>query len=252
MTSAQITAQLVAKNQYGSTALHIAAARGRIDVIQALFNRMTPAQITVHLMATNKDGRTPLHIAAAYGNDNVTRVLLSNPIKLAQINAQLMAADKDGLTSLQLAVMYGKDNVTRVLLNGLIPPNQITAQLMATDKDGWTVLHIAVQFGYSLETIQALLKRNAKINALTRCGYAPLHLAVYQYPRYKPRTEVARSLCEALRTKNINIREILGNATLRKDDNGRTFSAWKTDILKKENAWYKQLLQRYDVNVDNL
>lgn len=69
-------ADVEARTQWGSTALHIAAFHGRLGVIQALLAN----NANVH--AVNEDGQTPLHLARMAA---ITRALLN---KGALINAK--------------------------------------------------------------------------------------------------------------------------------------------------------------------
>ena len=65
----QLDAPIMLKNAAGKTALHLALKRGRTSIVRIFI-------IHVSVFATTKDGDTPLHIAAAGGHDECVEALL--------------------------------------------------------------------------------------------------------------------------------------------------------------------------------
>ncbi|MDP2897204.1 MAG: ankyrin repeat domain-containing protein [bacterium] len=89
----------------GQTALHLAAAKGRYDVVDLLVG------FGANVNAAGNDGRTPLHVAAAAGDDAVVALLLLK-------GANAATRDKEGKTPLDLATT----DAVRKRLRGTAPP----------------------------------------------------------------------------------------------------------------------------------
>jgi len=115
-------ADVDAKNNYGWTALHYAAAYGHADVVELLL------EAGADIKAKNNSGGTALHYAAAYGHADVVELLVSAG---ANVNAQ----DKDGWTALFWASFKGYVAVVELLLAS-----------GAVDK---YALHLAAQGGHA-------------------------------------------------------------------------------------------------------
>lgn len=99
--------------------LHIAAARGHTEHVQALLS----AGADVH--AQDWRGRTPLHHAAQHGRAPVTALLLNT-------GADVRAADESGRTPAHIALVEGHMHVFVLLMDA-------GAAMHAVDADGWTV-----------------------------------------------------------------------------------------------------------------
>jgi len=89
----------------GFTALHLASAMDRADIVQ----RLLKAQPNVD--AAEYDGFTPLYLAAQEENDEIVRLLL-------KAGADINAVDKNlGTTSLLAAAQLGHVEIANLLLN---------------------------------------------------------------------------------------------------------------------------------------
>lgn len=80
-------------NRHGETALHVASATGRTEMVRLLLDAGANVNAT-----TAPDGRTPLHLACLHGNVEAARLLLN----CATCDAD--ARDRDGDTPLHLAI----------------------------------------------------------------------------------------------------------------------------------------------------
>ena len=155
------------RNRNGSTALHLAAEYGRVEVMRVLLRHDANAD------AKDSQGRTPFHAAAGYGGVEVVRVLLEH-------GANADAEDKEGRSPFHLA---GSEEVVRVLL-------ERGANVGAEDIHGKTPLHVAADYG-RVEVGRVLLKHGADVDAEDNQDITPLLVAVEE-----ERVEVVRILLE--------------------------------------------------------
>ncbi|KAJ1660614.1 ankyrin repeat-containing protein [Dispira simplex] len=104
----QVTQILGAKNSQGNTALHMAAANGRQDVLRYLLDNLTLAQIN----QTNEQGNTALHWAAVAGKVDSVRLLLEK-------EADPLVKNNSGKTAITEAEQAGHDKVVSFLLDNV-------------------------------------------------------------------------------------------------------------------------------------
>nr|XP_037272104.1 LOW QUALITY PROTEIN: NF-kappa-B inhibitor cactus-like [Rhipicephalus microplus] len=137
------------QNDYGQTALHVAALCGRHDEARLL----VVAGATVD--ATDDVGRTPLHIACRRGDCRVASDLL----------ADVTGEETDFLQTRYDVRPGGHDSARTAAL--------VSQRTLAGD----TALHLAVSSG-SLDLVELLLRHVPDPNVRERyCGATPLHLA---------------------------------------------------------------------------
>ena len=149
-----------APNDYGETALHIAATHNRdLPVIKTLIEAGADPNEPGNL------GYTPLHAAAeSNGNPEVIKTLI-------EAGADPSARSERGATPLHYAVHnYKNPEVAEAILATGPSP-------MARDEDGETPLHWAVRFGEGHTVIDRLVAAGADVNARDESGATPLHRA---------------------------------------------------------------------------
>ncbi len=191
------------------TALHYAARRGYLRVVNALLD-----YDAIEVNAASAGLERPLHLAARGGHERVVRALLAHgriqinvrdsrgvtPLHRAVVgenNALVQAllghtgirptlATNNGYTALHWAAQLGYDGVVRLLLNK--QPRLINIKTVR----GRTALYYAAWFGHT-STVQQLLRETAvNVNARDEDGDTALHkVAAYD------RLAVARLLLEA-------------------------------------------------------
>jgi ankyrin repeat protein len=146
-----------AKTEIGFTALHIAASNGHEKVVKVLLDG------GVEKEAKNEYGSTALHIAALNGHEKVVKVLLDGGVEKE-------AKNKRGLTALHLAAFNGHEKVVKVLLDGGVEKE-------AKAEDGSTALHIAAFNGHE-KVVKVLLDGGAEKAAMDNRGWTALRCAL--------------------------------------------------------------------------
>uniref|UniRef100_A0ABD2WG78 Uncharacterized protein n=1 Tax=Trichogramma kaykai TaxID=54128 RepID=A0ABD2WG78_9HYME len=171
--------QLVSLNtltKSGQTPLHIALSRDTLDkdLVQLLLKEgVDPRQF-------NAEGLTPLHIfCKKYDDVDLAMLLLdlnNEKHQLAQVDVQ----DNLGNAPLHLALEHRHRNVAEFLLRNGADPNLANAK-------GFTPLHKICKYwpdGYEpaemLFRISAEKNQLVSLNALTKSGQTPLHIALSQ------------------------------------------------------------------------
>ncbi|KAK9283567.1 hypothetical protein L1049_011815 [Liquidambar formosana] len=92
------------RDQYGLTALHIAAIKGHQDAVAILL------EYGMSVECQDNEGHSPLHLAVEGGNIETVEVLIN---KGANVNAK----SKRGATPLYMARAMGYDDISQLLLN---------------------------------------------------------------------------------------------------------------------------------------
>ena len=188
-----------AVNEHGQTALHMAALaqknssalcevllkhNARVDAVdrdenQPLHSACSSCTEAVKLLvslgsdtnALNKHGRTPLHSAAS-GSHSHTQL---NPTEVCEILvthcAKIDIKDEDGNQPLHLACIRGCTDIAAYLISQ-------NANVNAVNNQGLTPLHmVACRERESPQLCELLLKHGAKIDAVSKSGNQPFHLA---------------------------------------------------------------------------
>ena len=158
-------ARLDAADATGATALHLAANRGHVLLLEWLVDPR------VGVDPVDGRRRTPLHLAAAAGQVQVVEWLIKH-------GASVKARDVAGQTPLHLAAARHRTAVMQALLDA-------GADVDAPDSAGATPLHVVALQGPDEDEIdqaavsvaRLLLANGAAINSHTRNGATPLRCA---------------------------------------------------------------------------
>ena len=183
------------QNNYGWTALHMAANQGRLEIVQALL--ATPG---IQVNTPDNEGWMPLHRAAHQGHLAAVQALIAAPgiqvntpdnegwmplhraahqghlavvqALLAAPGIQVNTPDNEGLTGLHWAAHQGHLAVVQELLTAGM-------QVNTPDNEGLTALHEAAMRGH-LGVVQELLAAGAQVNTPDNLGMTALHRAAHQ------------------------------------------------------------------------
>ena len=144
-----------------NTPLHLAATRGRLDLVRMLLKRGAEVQ------ARGIRGYTPLFSAVEGGNPDVVRLLLDH-------GADVHIRDKNENNALHIAAVHGHLEIARMLL-------ALNLDVNARNDHGMTPLYSALQTSRKAEpdVLRLLLDHGADIHLPVhdRCCWSALHLA---------------------------------------------------------------------------
>ena len=155
----------------GWTALHFAANKGYISMVEMLLSR------TADISAQTNQGWTSLHMASFDGHVEIVKLLLD-------ANADVSRQTDDGPTALHFASFNRHVKVVKLLLDA-------KADVSTQSKDGRTALHVASSKGHA-EVVKILLDAKADVSAQENSGWTPLHLA-----SFNDHVEVVKMLLDA-------------------------------------------------------
>ncbi|WP_151635913.1 ankyrin repeat domain-containing protein [Noviherbaspirillum aerium] len=137
-------------DENGNHPLHVAAARGNLEVVQQLLTDIRTSESVGELL--NKQGRNALHEAVIFGHAEVIEILLGARKKDAATPLfNVNGAGGDGATALHLAVAWEKADVAKLLLE------KYKAEPDRQDGAGNTALHQAVLTS-NLELVRTLIR----------------------------------------------------------------------------------------------
>lgn len=137
-------ADIKAEDNYGWSALHIAATKGHCILIKKLIS------LGADINAEDAKGWTPLLVAAAAGHTTSTAVLL-------EMSADVDHCAKDFTTPLYLACAKGHDAVVAQLieagsdLEAKVGNDELTALMIATGKSKISTTHLLIKKGANIE-----------------------------------------------------------------------------------------------------
>jgi ankyrin repeat protein len=138
------------------TPLHIAAQRGKLDLVDLMLNWNAPVNI--------RDGnsQTPLHHAAKSGRVDIIH-------RLVKGSASLVATDNHGCTALFSACAFGQVEAAKLLWS-------LGASISQRDNSGRLMLHSAARFGHE-EVVKMLLSAGISAQCTDNAGVTPIHEA---------------------------------------------------------------------------
>lgn len=135
-------ADVHAKDEYGNTAVHMAAGHDYKIVVDLLLKHGADIE------SKDSDGNTALLHATKSGYEDMVRLLVER-------GAEIESKDSNGTTALMIAAGQGREDMVWLLL-------EQGAEIESEDSNGYTALMFAVEEGRQ-ETVQILLDGGAKI-----------------------------------------------------------------------------------------
>uniref|UniRef100_A0A674EK83 Serine/threonine-protein phosphatase 6 regulatory ankyrin repeat subunit A-like n=1 Tax=Salmo trutta TaxID=8032 RepID=A0A674EK83_SALTR len=150
----------------GRTALHVAAAHSKEDIVKLLVRKADPDSL-----GGPKD-QLPLHFAASRATPSLGTI--QTLLKFSSKEARLVP-DKDGCIPLLLAVEAGNVGIVRELLGTLAEP-QLRAQKTGS---GDAALHVCCR-KTDLEMAKVLIENGANVDIQNEEGQTPLHIAAWE------------------------------------------------------------------------
>ncbi|CAD5209581.1 unnamed protein product [Bursaphelenchus xylophilus] len=148
-------------DDYGRTALHLAASNGHLELCKLLL------QYKAFVNSKSKNGEAPLHLAAQNGHVGVVNLLVQ------EHGASVEAITLNNQTALHFSAKYGQLGVSQKLLTLGANPN-------ARDDKGQTPLHLAAENDYP-DVVKLFLKmkhnNNAVLTAIDQNGFTCAHIA---------------------------------------------------------------------------
>ncbi|XP_067887441.1 transient receptor potential cation channel, subfamily N, member 1 isoform X5 [Heterodontus francisci] len=163
----ELGANQIDRSKDGRTALHIAAAHSKEEIVRLLLSK----KLDPNLTGGHKD-QLPLHFAASRpsGALNIVQMLLKSSNKDARF-----IQDKDGCIPLFLSVEIGNIAVCKELLSV-----NADLQLKTQRKDnGDTVLHVCCR-KKDTELAKLLVELGAGVDFQNDDGQTPLHVAAWE------------------------------------------------------------------------
>ncbi|XP_028417225.1 uncharacterized protein LOC114541509 [Dendronephthya gigantea] len=167
------------KNTNGSTVLHSAVAKGKLEIVKYLVENGADVN------RPDIDGLTVLHTAVSKGTLGIVKYLVEKGAAVNAINSK----NADGSTVLHSAVAKGKPEIVKYLVeNGAdvnstdidgktVLHNAVTGSKLDMNTYGRTVLHYAVTES-TIDIVKYLVENGADVIGKTTNGRTVLHSAV--------------------------------------------------------------------------
>ena len=178
------------KNKDGWTALHIAASKNRLEIVELLIengaevdSKGDPSTVFIW-----QGGFTPLHYATVNGHKDIVELLINR-------GAQVNAKTDNGFTPRDWAIKRSHTHIADLLktyggktssihthvrdgdLAGVQAYLDAGVDINARDENGSTPLHWAALEGHK-DIVELLINRGAEVNATSEIGgWTPLHMA---------------------------------------------------------------------------
>eukprot|EP00210_Caulerpa_lentillifera_P009480 g9040.t1 len=161
-------ANITATTSDGDNSLHLALIEGKIEAVRFLLEKRIFPRVNVD--QENNKGRTPLHIATERCNVDSTKLLIN-------AGAQPFRKNNCNCGPIHYAAKHGNTLIAKTLIS-LLNATQRVNLIQERTADGWTALHIATNQKH-YDFVKFLLDRGATSNVCGPNGCTPLHIAIH-------------------------------------------------------------------------
>jgi len=166
-----------AKDEKGSTLLHLACNKGNLEVVEFLIEKGADIE------AVNSGGFTPLQIASSRGQREVVELLINKGSNINAINQKM------DMTALDLTLMR-EIQTHKLAIAPFLIEKGAEFDVNKKSRGGYSPLDMAIIFGYT-EAVEYLIGYKADISTLRNDGRTPLINAIF-----RGRSEIAKLLIE--------------------------------------------------------
>ncbi|XP_061994441.1 uncharacterized protein LOC133712347 [Rosa rugosa] len=196
-----ITAQVARITRSKETALHIAIADGRTEIVLELvniiiLNNKDDNATTAVLSIANDRGNTPLHLAAWLGNVQVCHSIAAKAASLVSVR------NVEGETPLFLAALNGNTKAFLCLNFHCQEKHHSSIR----DNNGDTILHAAISGEYFSLAFQIIWMCPELVNSINQNGSSPLHILASKPNAFKSSCRL--ELCDHLIYKCLMVEEL--------------------------------------------
>jgi len=154
------TSLLLLTDDFGNTALHLAAIKGSVPMIELLVSKGS------RINSVNNQLNTALHLAIMNGNDSVSEILINKGSNSEMQNIV-------GKTPLHLSVRYNRTSIARLLIKKRVNIN-------SRDDQQRTPLALAARETGNVEIAKLLITHGAYINTRDSDNNMPLNFAAWK------------------------------------------------------------------------
>lgn len=142
---------ITAKNDQGQSAIHLASARGFLQIVKLLIAN------GAHLESTDSSGYTPLHLACETDRSDIVRALLQGRANPTTRN------EKTGWSPLHVAAFHGRLDAVKILLEFGAPSqpralNNSTPADIASRRGNQAIVQVLSTFDFSLQPKSSLVE----------------------------------------------------------------------------------------------
>ncbi|KAI3991863.1 hypothetical protein MKX01_012808 [Papaver californicum] len=165
-------------DSHGFCALHVASANNNAEMVQVLLHKDI-------CMATDRDGRTPLHLAAMKGRIDIMKVLIAKQREAIQVISNRrketimhLCVKHNHLEALKLLMENLKaDTGENETIVDISDAGKEFISVNSMDDEGNNIIHLAVT-RRQIEMIEYLIEGNTgiQINALNNYGFTALDI----------------------------------------------------------------------------
>jgi ankyrin repeat protein len=160
-------------NHHGQSLLHLAAKKGRTEILMLLLEEFPDIVDEILNLETQEEKNTALHLAALYGHVECIRLLLQTP------GLKGCVRNINGSIALHLAMKqtFHIDALMQVFLD-FVPPDEKDTFDLIDEANGLNCLHLAILKSIRQFAIELIQQHKVQVNIPTSEGLSPLHLAV--------------------------------------------------------------------------